>query len=154
MFSEKWGSTKRHSVQVKQAVAPLMGDEISKLEERIEFYDEKQEIFRKKYLEKCIFSYDCSFPYEQLTISQCRIETMEAELMDIKAQSDLFEVFLKEFSNIESCRQENKLLKIIWDYVFLVKTSIDEWKKTKWKNINVEDMDMECKNFLKDISHL
>lgn len=154
MFSEKWGSTKRHSVQVKQAVAPLMGDEISKLEERIELYDEKQAIFRKKYLEKCIFSYDCSFPYEQLTISQCRIEAMEAELMDIKAQSDLFEVFLKEFSNIESCRLENKLLKIIWDYVFLVKTSIDEWKKTKWKNINVEDMDMECKNFLKDIRGL
>ena len=29
------------------------------------------------------------------------------------------------------------------------RTSIDEWKTTPWKDIDVENMDMECKKFSK-----
>lgn len=41
------------------------------------------------------------------------------------------------------------MLKALWDYIFLVRTSIDEWKTTPWKDIDVENMDMECKKFSK-----
>ena len=41
------------------------------------------------------------------------------------------------------------MLKQLWDYIFLVRTSIDEWKTTPWKDIDVENMDMECKKFAK-----
>ena len=41
------------------------------------------------------------------------------------------------------------MLKQLWDYIFLVRTSIDEWKTTAWKDIDVENMDMECKKFSK-----
>ena len=40
-------------------------------------------------------------------------------------------------------------MKQLWDYIFLVRTSIDEWKTTPWKDIDVENMDMECKKFSK-----
>ena len=43
------------------------------------------------------------------------------------------------------------MLKQIWDYIFLVKTSVDQWKTTPWKDIDVENMDMECKKFSKDL---
>ena len=87
------------------------------------------------------------------------------------------------------------MLKQLWDYIFLVRTSIDEWKTTPWKvilgnlnfllchnlifiylpwqpkfhlngatshfsitlvfkDIDVENMDMECKKFSKDIRGL
>lgn len=46
------------------------------------------------------------------------------------------------------------MLKTLWDYVFLVRTSIDDWKTTLWENINVEQMDMDCKKFAKDIRGL
>ena len=45
------------------------------------------------------------------------------------------------------------MLKQLWDYIFLVKTSVDEWKTTPWKDIDVENMDMECKKFSKDIRY-
>ena len=32
-----------------------------------------------------------------------------------------------------------------------VNTSIDDWKTTKWKDINVEQMDIDCKKFAKDV---
>lgn len=35
-----------------------------------------------------------------------------------------------------------------------VNTSIDDWKTTKWKDINVEQMDIDCKKFAKDIRSL
>ena len=50
---------------------------------------------------------------------------------------------------LQQCRKEIKMLKQLWDYIFLVRTSIDEWKTTPWKDIDVENMDMECKKFSK-----
>ena len=34
---------------------------------------------------------------------------------------------------------------------FFFRTSIEEWKTTVWSNIDVENMDMECKKFAKVI---
>lgn len=33
-------------------------------------------------------------------------------------------------------------------------TSIEDWKTTKWKGINVEQMDIDCKKFAKDVRSL
>ena len=35
-----------------------------------------------------------------------------------------------------------------------IRTSIEEWKTTVWSNIDVENMDMECKKFAKVILSL
>ena len=35
-----------------------------------------------------------------------------------------------------------------------VNTSFDAWKTTKWKDINVEQMDIDCKKFAKDVRSL
>lgn len=39
----------------------------------------------------------------------------------------------------------------LWDYIYLVRTSIEDWKKTPWRKIDVENMDIECKKFAKDV---
>lgn len=36
----------------------------------------------------------------------------------------------------------------------LVQTSIDDWKKTKWLKIDVEQMELDCRKFAKDIRAL
>lgn len=33
----------------------------------------------------------------------------------------------------------------------MVKTSIEDWKTTPWRKVDVENMDIECKKFAKDI---
>ena len=35
--------------------------------------------------------------------------------------------------------------------IYFIRTSIEEWKTTVWSNIDVENMDMECKKFAKVI---
>lgn len=39
----------------------------------------------------------------------------------------------------------------LWDYVHIVQTSIEDWKTTPWRKIDVENMDIECKKFAKEI---
>lgn len=39
----------------------------------------------------------------------------------------------------------------LWDYIYIVRTSIEDWKKTPWRKIDVENMDIECKKFAKDV---
>ena len=41
------------------------------------------------------------------------------------------------------------MLKELWDMVFLVRSSFSDWNKTLWTDINVEQMETECKKFVK-----
>ena len=61
----------------------------------------------------------------------------------------LFEIATPEFKLVKQCRREVKMLEQLWDYIFLVRTCIDDWKTTMWRDIDVENMDMECKKFAK-----
>ena len=68
--------------------------------------------------------------------------------------ASLFEVNVPDFKQLKQCRKEIGLLKTLWDYVFIVRSSIEDWKTTLWQGINVEQMDMDCKKFAKDIRML
>ena len=68
--------------------------------------------------------------------------------------ADLFEVTVPEFKQLKACRREVKLLKNLWDLITLVQSSFNDWKTTLWSDINVENMELECKKFVKDIRGL
>ena len=72
--------------------------------------------------------------------------------LDESAQ--LFEVQIPDFKQIKQCRKEVKLLKSLWDYVYIVRSTFEDWKKTKWREINADSMDVECKKFAKEIRGL
>lgn len=66
----------------------------------------------------------------------------------------LFEVSIPEFKQLKACRRDIVMLKSLWDTIILVKSSFNDWNDTLWKDINVEQMDMDCKKFVKDIRSL
>ena len=41
------------------------------------------------------------------------------------------------------------MLKTLWDMVSLVKSSFSDWNKMFWAEINVEQMETDCKKFVK-----
>lgn len=63
----------------------------------------------------------------------------------------LFEVNVPEFKQLKACRREIGLLKSLWDMIALVKSSFTDWNSTLWSDINVEQMEVDCKKFVKDI---
>ena len=167
---EKWANTKRLSVIAIQQVAPLQAMEVGKLKKRITDFDGKQIEFRRNFVKMRFFTFKCKRPYEYLCQANLLIDTMETEMRKFQVRfntfgfqidrnlkksfifqesATLFEVTVPEFRLLHQCRREVKMLKQLWDYIFLVRTSIDEWKTTPWKDIDVENMDMECKKFSK-----
>jgi len=79
---------------------------------------------------------------------------MEKEMTKLTESAQLFEVQVPDFKQIRQCRKEVKLLKILWDYTSIVRSTFDDWKKTKWREINADSMDAECKKFAKEIRGL
>ena len=79
---------------------------------------------------------------------------MEVEMALLLESAGLFEVNVPDFKQLKQCRKEIKLLKMLWDYIMIVRSSIEDWKTTSWHEINVEQMDLDCKKFAKDIRSL
>ena len=53
-----------------------------------------------------------------------------------------------------SLRREVGLLKELWDMITVVESCMAAWRMTPWREIHVEDMELECKRFSKDIRGL
>ena len=70
-------------------------------------------------------------------------------MKELQKAAGLFEVNVPEFKQLLACRREIGLLKTLWDMITIVRSSFEEWNTTLWKDINVENMEMECKKFVK-----
>uniref|UniRef100_A0A4W3K7X4 Dynein axonemal heavy chain 17 n=1 Tax=Callorhinchus milii TaxID=7868 RepID=A0A4W3K7X4_CALMI len=147
---EQWNNTKKIALHCKHAVAPLQANEVNVIRRKCLRFEINQHGFRKKFKAKAPFDYDHKIPYK----AQKKILTMEDELQALSQSANLFEVSIPDCKRLKSCRKEIVLLKELWDMIFLVRVSIDDWKTTQWKNISVEYMDSECKKFAKDIRSL
>ncbi|CAF2140297.1 unnamed protein product [Rotaria magnacalcarata] len=151
---EKWANTKKLSMNVKQQVAPLQTNEVANLRRKVANFDVRQYEFREKFRKELPFAYDQAQVYKKLDQGHIDISNMEREMQMLNDSAALFEVTVPDFKQVKQCRKEIKLLKQLWDYVLLVRTTFDDWKKTKWREINAESMDQECKKFAKDIRAL
>eukprot|EP00095_Tigriopus_kingsejongensis_P007513 maker-scaffold103_size370364-snap-gene-1.20 protein:Tk07513 transcript:maker-scaffold103_size370364-snap-gene-1.20-mRNA-1 annotation:"dynein beta ciliary-like" len=128
--------------------------EVGKLKKRIQDFESKEIEFRVGFQKMRFYQFKCRQPYELLAEANGMIDAMEFETKKLIDSAMLFEVSVPNFRLLTQCRKEIKMLKALWDYIFLVRTSIDEWKTTPWKDIDVENMDMECKKFSKDVRGL
>lgn len=80
---------------------------------------------------------------------------MEEELLKLQHQAQLFEVVLPEYRQLASCRRELRLLKAVWDWVFVIRSTISGWYDTPWRLISVDEMDLTLKQFsVKDLRRL
>ena len=148
---DKWINTKRLSLFTKQAVAPLQGMEIGKLKSRIEVYERTQRDYRNYFTQMRFYAYKCEAPYSILSEANYQLLKLENDIKELQSEAVLFDLSKPKFPLAVQCRKEIKMLKQLWDQTFLVRTAIEEWKLTLWINIDVENMDMECKKFAKDI---
>ncbi|KAK7807584.1 hypothetical protein U0070_013890 [Myodes glareolus] len=141
-------------LQVKQNVAPLQANEVNILRRKCQQFELKQHEFREKFRRDAPFSFSDPDPYKSLNKQQKSISAMEGVMEALCKSASLFEVTVPDYKQLKACHREVRLLKELWDMIFMVNTSIDDWKTTKWKDINVEQMDIDCKKFAKDVRSL
>ncbi|NXL03800.1 DYH17 protein, partial [Mesembrinibis cayennensis] len=151
---DHWDSTKKLCLRVKQSAAPLQANEVNIIRRKCQQFEVRQHTFRERFREKAPFLYTDPDPYNSLNKRQKSITALESDMAALSKSAGLFEVSVPEYKQLKACHREVRLLKELWDMIVLVNTSIDDWKTTKWKDINVEQMDIDCKKFAKDIQIL
>ncbi|XP_034468683.1 dynein heavy chain 11, axonemal isoform X3 [Hippoglossus hippoglossus] len=151
---EKWKSLRKIAFAVKHEVAPLQSNEVSVIRRKCVRFEVKQQQFREEFRTESIFKIAVEEPYKLIDKSNRAVALMEAEMKKLQDTADLFEVSFPDYKQLRRCRSDIILVKAVWDMVIFVKTSIEDWTKTPWKEINVEQMDMELRRFAKEMKML
>ncbi|XP_075210990.1 dynein heavy chain at 93AB [Lycorma delicatula] len=151
---EQWSNTKKLAITVKQQVAPLQAAEVSAIRNKIAAFDLKQIQYRDHFRQSPFLKYNCEDPYMKIDATDAAIRALELGMQQLQESASLFEVNVPDFKLLRQCRRELRMLKQLWDYVHIVQTSIEDWKTTPWRQIDVENMDIECKKFAKEIRAL
>ncbi|XP_071954573.1 dynein beta chain, ciliary-like [Antedon mediterranea] len=151
---EQWNNSKKIAITVKQHVAPLQANEVAIIRRKCTSFDVKQHEFRERFRKEAPFRFSFEEPYPALDNCHYEIFEMETQMASLQASASLFEVNVPDYRQLKVCRKEVCMLKTLWDMIILVRSSIDDWKTTLWQEINVEQMEMDCKKFAKDIRSL
>ncbi|KAG5897820.1 hypothetical protein JTB14_011820 [Gonioctena quinquepunctata] len=151
---EQWSNTKKIAITVKQQVAPLQAAEVTFIRKRIIDFDNRVTYYREVFKKYSFFQYSCANPYEVIDKIDRDMQSLEKKMWDIHESGSLFEVTVPDFKILKQCRRDLRLLKQLWDYVHIVHTCVDDWKTTPWRKIDVENMDIECKKFAKEVKML
>ncbi|XP_065334425.1 dynein beta chain, ciliary-like [Cloeon dipterum] len=148
---QQWRNLKLSADMVRQQVAPLRSIQQELIKRRIHDFEGRQAKHYERFKKSLFFKYDCSNSYELLNAEDALLFELEREFDHIRDTASLFEVFVPELRPIANCRRDMKLVKHLWDFIEIVRSCIDDWKTTPWKKIDVENMDIECKKFAKEI---
>ncbi|NXH48679.1 DYH9 protein, partial [Dicaeum eximium] len=151
---EKWSQVKKLAQAVKQLVAPLQASEVTALRQSCAAFDAQQLRLRERFVREAPFRFDTEKPYQLLDAKHVEIKQMESAMTSIYESASVFEVTVPEYKQLKQCRKELCLLKELWDMISLVNTSLNDWQTTKWVDINVDSMDLQCKKFAREIRNL
>ncbi|KAK7945776.1 hypothetical protein WMY93_001504 [Mugilogobius chulae] len=151
---EKWKSLRKIAFTVKHEVAPLQSNEVSVIRRKCVRFEVKQHEFRERFRTESIFKISVEQPYRKIDTCHRGVAVMEAEMKKLQDTANLFEVSFPDYRQLRQCRSDIVLVKAVWDMVIFVKTSIEDWTKTPWKEINVEQMDMDLRRFAKEMKLL
>ncbi|XP_053409478.1 dynein axonemal heavy chain 11 [Nycticebus coucang] len=148
---ERWETTKKIAATVRHEVSPLQNAEVTLIRKKCVLFDRKQAEFRERFRCYAPLGFNAENPYTVLDKANQELEALEEEMLQMQESTHLFEVALPEYKQMKQCHKEIKLLKGLWDVIIYVRRSIDNWTKTQWRQINVEQMDAELRRFAKEI---
>ncbi|XP_075413447.1 dynein axonemal heavy chain 11 [Tenrec ecaudatus] len=148
---ERWEITKKIAATVRHEVSPLQNAEVTLIRKKCALFDAKQAEFRERFRRCAPLDLNAENPYAMLDKANQELEALEEEMLQMQESTHLFEVALPEYKQMKQCRKEITLLKGLWDVLVYVRSSIDNWTETQWRQINVEQMDAALRRFAKEI---
>ncbi|XP_078721925.1 dynein axonemal heavy chain 11 [Lampetra fluviatilis] len=151
---EKWNGLKKMAITVKHEAAPMQSQRVTNIRQKCVKFDSRQQGFREWFRAEAPFAYNSAQPYTTLDKVNREILALEREMAFLQESAALFEVGVPDFKALRLCRREASQLKSVWDLASLVRTSIDDWTGTQWRQINVDHMDSELRRFAKEVRTL
>ena len=148
---EKWTNTKKLTDLARQDVAPLQVIEVQAIRRKATSFEVQQHEHRERFRKLDMFKFDATTPYKEINEAHKELLDMEAFEAEMRETAQMFEVGVQEFKQMKASRRDVLLVKEVWDLNKIVLTSMEQWKSTLWKDINVESMENDTKRFAKEI---
>ncbi|KAL0242811.1 hypothetical protein GEMRC1_005374 [Eukaryota sp. GEM-RC1] len=145
---------KKLAVIVSEKVQPFKQMEVLRVKERLCDFDDDFRDFKNSFKNSMVtkFSEDGSREaYELLDQFEKRLLEFESRYEVLQSEQKLYDITIGDSSKLGYLRNELKLLKSVWDANALITSSFSEWKTTTWRRINTDTMEMDTKNFNKDL---
>jgi dynein heavy chain len=152
----KWDSTVNNVYKTKEKVNNLQNVEVDIIKAKVEAFETELKEFRREFKDNAPFSFDHDPPeaYELIYEFHRKINAMEESAAKLTDLEKVFELNVSKHRQIKKNRQENKLLKGVWDLISVVTHQFDDWKKTLWDKIDTDSLLMQCKKLQRQIMQM
>lgn len=144
---QQWNQTKKTALLMAQTIAPVQLHQVDLTRKRVTLLEIRVKSFRERFKQMHFYDAKCPNAYKLIDKAMKRILFLEHQAKNLDAPVLLFSIEPPDCSAIEKCRRESVLLKLLWDFAYSIQHSIDAWKLSPWKSIDIESMDAECKEF-------
>lgn len=151
---ERWLHIKKTASKVREKIAPAQTYQVDLIKKRITLFDIRSKLYREGFKKLAFFKVPCKNVYQMCNQVNLELNIMETQMKNLCDSAALFELNPPDDNKLRQCRKEIRMVKQIWDFVYAVESCVDDWKKTPWKKIDVEAMELECKNYGKQIRQL
>ncbi|XP_055624152.1 dynein beta chain, ciliary-like isoform X4 [Toxorhynchites rutilus septentrionalis] len=151
---ERWLHIKKTATKVREKIAPAQAYQVDLIRKRITLFDIRSKLYREGFKKLAFFKVPCENVYQMCNQVNLELNIMETQMKNLCDSAALFELNPPDDNKLRLCRKEIRMVKQIWDFVYAVESCVNDWKKTPWKKIDVEAMEMECKNYGKQIRQL
>ncbi|UJR10317.1 hypothetical protein I4U23_014523 [Adineta vaga] len=142
---EQWIVIKKLATQMKQQIAPLQANQVANIRSQIVDMERKQQDLRERFSNDAPFKYDTKEPYVELDYWASQLRKFDQDVQQLTDLASIFDINIPEYKIIKLCRKEMRPLKHLWDLIYLIRSRIDEWTKTPWKQVNIELIDQELR---------
>ena len=170
-----WNNLKKKAIVTKEKQAKSQSREADNLKKEGKQFEDKVAGFYKAFRKEMPFDYYADFDKAYAKIDACHhgpndlemkigedeetavsaplgtLRDMQREAAKLNQFQELFELYVIEYREIASCNRDAVLVKSVWDVIAMVQTIYAEWKKTKWDDINVEELQEQNKRLQKEV---
>lgn len=150
---QEWTSLKRQMYTVRDKMTPLQQAEVEKIKKRRDIFIRDVAKFRASFEERAPKDWSLQQEKAYVAVDDCSTDLFEMEQLatDLADQEELFELTITQYKELPDTRKDLLHLKALWDMISLVRYQFDEWRDTLWTEIDTEQMDADCKMFLKQV---
>jgi dynein heavy chain len=173
----EWNNLKKKAVVTKEKQAKSQSREADNLKKESKEFQEKVLGFYKAFKQYMPFEYtedydsayekidlmysgpndfemsvgDESKPDDMVQMKMGSVLDMQAASKNLNELQELFELYVIEYREIAACGKDATNIKQVWDVISMVQNIYVEWKKTKWDDINVEELQEQNKKLQKEV---
>ena len=148
-----WDSVLKRTYKRKEEIMPLQTREVEDLKERLAVFAQSVRDFRFAFKDGAPFAFRGAIEdaYGSIQRYAEALAEKEAEARRFNEEEDLFELQISKHPQNEETRSELNLLKSIWDYKAILKSTFEAWNHYLWNEIDTEALEDLNKASLKQL---